>query len=115
MSARRGERPVGAHPARAARCNRRPRGQARLENMSAGSLRVAIHLRSPLTFHAPPLQVVRGDPSRPVTRLHGPAQTHVAQHSGEAASVSLVRISTDNEINVNDQPEGISVVGKDIR
>jgi hypothetical protein len=32
-----------------------------------------------------------------------------------AAAVVLIRISTDIEINGNEQPEGISVAGKDIR
>jgi hypothetical protein len=39
----------------------------------------------------------------------------VAQRSGVAVAAALIRISTDIEINGNEQPEGISVAGKDIR
>jgi hypothetical protein len=40
-----------------------------------------------------------------------PALTHVALRSAAAAAVVLIRISTDIEINGNEQPEGISVAG----
>jgi len=75
----------------------------------------AIRLRSSPIFDAPPLQVVQVDPVRPARRLRRSAPAHVAQRSGAAATVALIRIITDIEINVNEQPERISVAGKDIR
>jgi hypothetical protein len=47
--------------------------------------------------------------------LRRSALSDVAQRSGVAATVALLRIRTDVEINVNEQPQGISLAGKDIR
>jgi hypothetical protein len=61
------------------------------------------------------LQIVQVNPVTPAGRLRRSALAHVAQRTGKAATVASIRISTDIEINVNEEPQRISVTGKDIR
>ena len=102
---------LGRRPARPAPTFPAPSGRI----LPGAPRHVAIRLRSPLIFHAAPFQVVQGNPVRQTRRFCRPALTPVAQRSGVAVTAALIRISTDIEINGNEQPEAISVAGKDIR
>ena len=118
VDARRGERPLAqiesrCPPVRPALAFPAPSGRI---CMPQASRHIAIRLRSPPIFHAAPFQVVQGNPLRPTRRLCRPALTpcRAAFRRGGCRRL-LIRISTDSEINGNEQPEGISVAGKDIR